>query len=94
MRGTGGLARGSRRASHPPDLVVGGAAAQGQFNLSFDSPHALARFTSAGAWDTSFGTRGLVTTTLVSDTTNVYSYVNGVLNAGLNLARTAISCVA
>jgi len=59
------------------ELVAGGAAAQGPFNLSFDSPFALARFTSSGALDTSFGTGGLVTTTLVSGSSGVYSYVNG-----------------
>jgi uncharacterized delta-60 repeat protein len=59
------------------ELVAGGAAAQGPFNLSFNSPFALARFTTSGALDTSFGSGGLVTTTLVSGSTNVYSYVNG-----------------
>ncbi|HLW89107.1 MAG TPA: hypothetical protein VKR57_11485 [Terriglobales bacterium] len=59
------------------ELVAGGAAAQGPFNLSFDSPFALARFTSSGVLDTSFGSGGLVTTTLVSGSTDVYSYVNG-----------------
>ena len=59
------------------ELVAGGAAAQGPLNLSFNSPFALARFTSSGALDTSFGSGGLVTTTLVSGNTNVYSYVNG-----------------
>jgi uncharacterized delta-60 repeat protein len=58
------------------ELVAGGAAAQGPFNLSFNSPFALARFTSSGALDTSFGSGGLVTTTLVSGS-GVYSYVNG-----------------
>jgi uncharacterized delta-60 repeat protein len=59
------------------DVVAGGAAAQGAFNLSFDSPFGLARFTSLGALDTSFGTGGLVTTTLVTGSSGVYSYVNG-----------------
>ena len=59
------------------EVVAGGAAAQGAFNLSFDSAFGLARFTSAGALDTSFGAGGLVTTTLVSGSTNVYSYVDG-----------------
>jgi uncharacterized delta-60 repeat protein len=58
------------------ELVAGGAAAQGPFNLSFNSPFALARFTSSGALDTSFGSGGLVTTALVSGS-GVYSYVNG-----------------
>jgi uncharacterized delta-60 repeat protein len=61
------------------EIVAGGAAAQGPTNLSFDSAFALARFTSTGALDTSFGSGGLVTTTLVSGTSNVYSFVNGVL---------------
>jgi uncharacterized delta-60 repeat protein len=61
------------------DLVAGGAAAQGPLNLSFDSLFALARFTGSGALDKSFGSGGLVTTTLVSGSTNVYSYVNGLL---------------
>src|SRR5208282_4898056 len=59
------------------EVVAGGAAAQGELGLSFDSAFGLARFTSAGLLDTSFGTGGLVTTTLVSGSTNVYSYVNG-----------------
>lgn len=59
------------------ELVAGGAAAQGPFNLSFNSPFALARFTSSGALDNSFGSGGLVATTLVSGNSNVYSYVNG-----------------
>jgi uncharacterized delta-60 repeat protein len=59
------------------ELVAGGAAAQGALNLSFDSAFGLARFTTTGALDTSFGTGGLVTTTLVSGSSNVYSYVNG-----------------
>jgi len=59
------------------ELVAGGAAAQGPFNLNFNSPFALARFTSGGALDTSFGSGGLVTTTLVSGSSGVYSYVTG-----------------
>ena len=59
------------------ELVAAGAAAQGAFNLSFDSSFGLARFTGAGVLDTSFGSGGLVTTTLISGSTNVYSYVNG-----------------
>jgi hypothetical protein len=61
------------------EIVAGGAAAQGALNLSFDSAFGLARFTSAGLLDTSFGTGGLVTTTLVSGSTDVYSYVNKLL---------------
>lgn len=59
------------------EIVAGGAAAQGALNQSFDSAFALARFTGAGALDTSFGSGGLVTTTLVSGSSNVYSYVTG-----------------
>jgi uncharacterized delta-60 repeat protein len=59
------------------ELVAAGAAAQGPFNVGFDSAFGLARFTTSGALDTSFGTDGLVTTTLASGTTNVYSYVTG-----------------
>jgi uncharacterized delta-60 repeat protein len=59
------------------ELIAAGAAAQGPLNLSFDSAFGLARFTTAGTLDTTFGTGGLVTTTLVSGSTNVYSYVNG-----------------
>jgi uncharacterized delta-60 repeat protein len=59
------------------DLVAGGAAAKGAVNASFNSAFGLARFTSAGVLDSSFGTGGLVTTTLVSGGSNVYSYVDG-----------------
>jgi uncharacterized delta-60 repeat protein len=59
------------------DLVAGGAAAQGAANASFNSAFGLARFTGAGVLDSSFGTGGLVTTTIVSGTSNVYSYVDG-----------------
>jgi uncharacterized delta-60 repeat protein len=59
------------------DLVAGGAAAQGAVNASFNSAFGLARFTSAGILDSSFGTGGLVTTTIVSGNSNVYSYVDG-----------------
>ena len=87
--GTGGVAVANFGTSAPlsgafalaiqsnGELVAGGAAAQGPFNLSFDSAFGLARFTASGALDTSFGTDGLVTTTLVSGSTNVYSYVTG-----------------
>jgi uncharacterized delta-60 repeat protein len=61
------------------EVVAGGAAAQGELSSSFDSAFGLARFTSAGLLDSSFGTGGLVTTTLVSGSTNVYSYVNGLM---------------
>ncbi len=60
--------------------VAGGAAAQGALNQGFNSAFGLARFTSEGLLDTSFGTGGLVTTiTLVSEGSSVYSYVNGLL---------------
>ncbi len=59
------------------ELVAGGAAAQGPFNLGFDSAFGLARFTTSGALDTSFGSDGLVTTTLVSGSSDVYSDVTG-----------------
>lgn len=59
------------------DLVAGGAASLGAVNASFNSAFGLARFTSAGVLDSSFGTGGLVTTTIVSGSSNVYSYVDG-----------------
>jgi uncharacterized delta-60 repeat protein len=58
-------------------IVAGGAAAQGPLNFSLDSAFGLARFTSSGALDNSFGSGGLVTTTLVSGSSGVYSYVTG-----------------
>jgi uncharacterized delta-60 repeat protein len=58
-------------------ILAGGAAAQGALNLNFDSAFGLARFTSSGALDKSFGMGGLVTTTLVSGSSGVYSYVTG-----------------
>jgi uncharacterized delta-60 repeat protein len=58
------------------ELVAGGAAAQGALSLDLDSAFGLARFTTSGALDTSFGTGGLVTTTLLSGT-DIYSYVTG-----------------
>jgi uncharacterized delta-60 repeat protein len=61
------------------EIVAAGAAAEGALNSSFDSAFGLARFTPAGLLDTSFGTGGLVTTTLVSGSTDVYSYVNRLL---------------
>lgn len=58
------------------DVVAGGAAAQGQLTLNFNSAFGLARFTSAGVLDISFGNGGLVTTTLETGS-GVYSYVTG-----------------
>jgi len=48
------------------DIVAGGAAAQGPENASLNSAFALTRVTSTGAIDTTFGTNGIVTTTIVS----------------------------
>jgi uncharacterized delta-60 repeat protein len=59
------------------DIVAAGAAAQGAANLSFDSAFGLARFTSTGQLDSSFGSGGLVTTTILSGSSNVYSDVTG-----------------
>lgn len=59
------------------EIVAAGAAAQGALNLSFDSAFALARFTSTGQLDSSFGSGGLVTTTIVSGGSNVFSDVTG-----------------
>lgn len=59
------------------DIVAGGAAAQGALNLSLDSAFGLARFTGAGQLDSTFGSGGLVTTTIVGGSTNVYSDVVG-----------------
>jgi uncharacterized delta-60 repeat protein len=59
------------------EIVAAGAAAQGAANLSFDSAFGLARFTSTGQLDSSFGSGGLVTTTIVSGSSNVFSDVIG-----------------
>jgi uncharacterized delta-60 repeat protein len=89
--GTGGIAVADFGASAPfsgafalavqsnGDVVAAGAAAQGPYNASFDSAFGLARFTSAGILDSSFGSGGEVTTTIVSGSSNVYSYVNGLV---------------
>jgi uncharacterized delta-60 repeat protein len=58
------------------ELVAAGAAAQGPFFSGFNSAFGLARFTTTGALDSSFGTGGLVMTTLESGS-SVYSYVAG-----------------
>jgi uncharacterized delta-60 repeat protein len=46
------------------DIVAGGAAAQGIEGLGLNSAFGLTRVTSAGALDTTFGTNGIVITTI------------------------------
>jgi uncharacterized delta-60 repeat protein len=46
------------------DIVAGGAAAQGLEGLGLNSAFGLTRVTSAGALDTTFGTNGIVITTI------------------------------
>jgi uncharacterized delta-60 repeat protein len=58
------------------EIVAAGAAAQGQMQLGFNSAFALTRVTAAGLLDTTFGSAGIVTTTLESGS-GIYSYVAG-----------------
>ena len=58
------------------DIVAGGAAAQGPENASANSAFGLTRVTNTGALDTTFGTEGIVTTTIVSGSEE-FSYVAG-----------------
>jgi len=58
------------------DIVAGGAAAQGPENTGLNSAFGLTRVTSTGALDTTFGTDGIVTTTIVSGTEE-FSFVTG-----------------
>jgi uncharacterized delta-60 repeat protein len=58
------------------DIVAGGAAAQGPENTGLNSAFALTRVTSTGALDTTFGTEGIVTTTIVSGSEQ-FSFVAG-----------------
>lgn len=58
------------------DIVAGGAAAQGPENTGLNSAFALTRVTSAGVLDTTFGTEGIVTTTIVSGSEQ-FSFVAG-----------------
>jgi len=58
------------------DIVAGGAAAQGPENTGLNSAFGLARVTSTGALDTTFGTEGIVTTTIVSGSEQ-FSFVAG-----------------
>jgi uncharacterized delta-60 repeat protein len=58
------------------DIVAGGAAAQGQEQASFNSAFGLTRVTSAGVLDTTFGSDGIVMTTIESGS-EVFSQVFG-----------------
>jgi len=59
------------------EIVAAGVAAAGPFFNGFSSAFGLARFTTAGALDTSFGSGGLVMTAVESGSV-VYSYVAGI----------------
>jgi uncharacterized delta-60 repeat protein len=58
------------------DIVTGGAAAQGPEGTGLNSAFGLTRVTSTGALDTTFGTEGIVTTTIVSGSEE-FSFVSG-----------------
>lgn len=58
------------------DIVAGGAAAQGPLNSGLNSAFALTRVTNTGALDTTFGTEGIVTTTIASGSFQ-FSFVAG-----------------
>jgi uncharacterized delta-60 repeat protein len=58
------------------DIVAGGVAAQGLEALNLNSAFGLTRVTSAGALDTSFGTNGIVITT-IPNVQGVFSNVSG-----------------
>jgi len=58
------------------DIVAGGAAALGPENASVNSAFGLTRVTSSGVLDTSFGSDGIVLTTIQSGSP-VFSFVTG-----------------
>jgi hypothetical protein len=59
------------------DIVAGGAAALGPENASLDSAFGLTRVSSAGVVDTSFGSNGIVLTTIETGSGSIYSFVTG-----------------
>lgn len=59
------------------DIVAAGAAALGPENSSFNSAFGLARVSGAGVLDTSFGSNGIVVTTIETGSGSIYSFATG-----------------